>query len=219
MKKYLILITICLYAVYANASLLSGIMRKQTYYPTYTLGFNGGIDVYNCSGTSVSIICGDLTFGNAPSATFVKDLKSGDSLYRCSGPYGKVEYVVSPDNEHLCQVMYMYGEWTATTWYTASRDEQLAFYEANKNCRTEGLKFDYDWEGSSSSGSSSHYSNSSSSCTNCGGTGINKTPNTGGSVTSWIKYYNHKGDKCPYCGRYSEHFHDKCAHCMGSGHE
>lgn len=50
-------------------------------------------------------------------------------------------------------------------------------------------------------------------CSSCGGTGVSKTPNTGGSRTSWVAYYNPKGNKCPHCGGYAEHFHDKCSRC------
>lgn len=54
---------------------------------------------------------------------------------------------------------------------------------------------------------------SSGGCSSCGGTGVNERPNTGGSRTNWVAHYNHRGTKCPYCGGYTEHFHDKCAHC------
>lgn len=50
-------------------------------------------------------------------------------------------------------------------------------------------------------------------CSACGGTGVSKTPNTGGSRSSWVAYYNSAGAKCPYCGRYTSHYHDKCARC------
>lgn len=53
----------------------------------------------------------------------------------------------------------------------------------------------------------------SGTCRSCGGTGVSKTPNTGGSRTSWVAYYNSAGNKCPYCGGYTNHFHDKCSSC------
>lgn len=65
----------------------------------------------------------------------------------------------------------------------------------------------------SSSGNSSHSSSSRSSCYRCHGTGVDPTPNTGGSNTSWVAYYNTSGTKCPYCSYYSSHFHNRCAHC------
>jgi rRNA maturation protein Nop10 len=61
-------------------------------------------------------------------------------------------------------------------------------------------------------GTSSRHS-SDDVCQSCGGTGVSKTPNSGGSRTSWIAYYNSQGNKCPYCGRYTSHFHDKCSSC------
>lgn len=50
-------------------------------------------------------------------------------------------------------------------------------------------------------------------CSSCGGTGVSKVANTGGSRTSWVAYYNSYGTQCPYCGSYSKHFHDRCASC------
>lgn len=61
-------------------------------------------------------------------------------------------------------------------------------------------------------GSSSNNHNNGT-CRSCGGTGVNRTPNTGGSRTSWVAHYNSQGNKCPYCGNYSSHFHDRCASC------
>lgn len=50
-------------------------------------------------------------------------------------------------------------------------------------------------------------------CRSCDGTGVSKTPNSGGSLSSWVAYYNSQGSKCPYCGSYTGHFHDKCSSC------
>lgn len=50
-------------------------------------------------------------------------------------------------------------------------------------------------------------------CSSCGGTGVSPTPKSGGSLQSWIAHFNSQGNKCPYCGRYTKHFHDRCAHC------
>lgn len=50
-------------------------------------------------------------------------------------------------------------------------------------------------------------------CRICGGTGVSKTPNSGGSRSSWVAYYNSAGNKCPYCGGYTSHYHDRCSHC------
>ena len=50
-------------------------------------------------------------------------------------------------------------------------------------------------------------------CSSCGGTGVNKARNSGGSRTNWVAYYNSQGNKCPYCGSYTSHYHDKCARC------
>lgn len=60
--------------------------------------------------------------------------------------------------------------------------------------------------------------NENQECRICGGTGVSKRPNTGGSRTSWVAYYNNQGNKCPYCGGYTSHFHDKCEHCNVSSY-
>ena len=65
----------------------------------------------------------------------------------------------------------------------------------------------------SSSSSSSSRRSSSGVCSSCGGTGVSPTPNSGGSLSSWVAHYNSQGNKCPYCGRYTKHFHDKCSSC------
>lgn len=61
-------------------------------------------------------------------------------------------------------------------------------------------------------GTSSRRSNDGT-CRSCGGTGFSKTPNSGGSRTSWVAYYNSQGSKCPYCGGYTGHYHDRCSRC------
>ena len=59
---------------------------------------------------------------------------------------------------------------------------------------------------------------SSGTCSACGGTGVNKTPNSGGSLHNWVAYYNSSGTKCPYCNRVDQHFHDKCPRCNTPAH-
>ncbi len=68
---------------------------------------------------------------------------------------------------------------------------------------------DYD-SGSRDRGNSN---SSGKGCSKCGGTGVSKTPNSGGSRGSWVAYYNSAGTKCPYCGGYTSHYHDRCANC------
>lgn len=62
-------------------------------------------------------------------------------------------------------------------------------------------------------GGTSSHDRESGVCRSCGGTGVSKTPNSGGSRTSWVAYYNSNGNKCPYCGGYTGHFHDRCSRC------
>lgn len=68
-------------------------------------------------------------------------------------------------------------------------------------------------QAASKRGGTSSQHNSNKVCQSCGGTGVSKTPNSGGSLTSWIAYYNSQGNQCPYCGGYTEHFHNKCSSC------
>ena len=72
---------------------------------------------------------------------------------------------------------------------------------------------------SSSSSSTSTYSASSShstssgSCSRCGGTGVDPTANSGGSLSSWVAYYNTSSTQCRYCNSYTGHYHDRCSSC------
>lgn len=67
------------------------------------------------------------------------------------------------------------------------------------------------YDGSRSNHSSN--SNTGKGCSKCGGTGVSKTPNSGGSRGNWVAYYNTSGAKCPYCSKYTSHYHDRCASC------
>lgn len=56
---------------------------------------------------------------------------------------------------------------------------------------------------------------SRSNCPKCGGTGVDPTPyeNTYNGYSSFLAYTNSAGNKCPYCGRYTSHHHEKCSGC------
>lgn len=84
------------------------------------------------------------------------------------------------------------------------------FIQYFKNIYYIGIQAKLDWD-IDTSASSSH--SNSGTCYSCHGTGINPTPNSGGSRTSWTAYYNSDDSKCPYCGHYYKHFHDKCSSC------
>ena len=60
---------------------------------------------------------------------------------------------------------------------------------------------------------SSQSTSSNSSCSLCNGTKVDPTPHTGDSMQKWIIYYNHEDTKCPYCGKYTAHFHNRCKRC------
>ncbi len=67
--------------------------------------------------------------------------------------------------------------------------------------------------GSSSSSSSPRSSSSKGSCYKCHGTGVDPASNSGGSLSSWVAYYNNSGNECPYCSSYTSHYHDRCSNC------
>lgn len=132
---------------------------------------------------------------------------------------------------------------TARAWYNKGRNrndnlsvsnlnrvKQYGFWKANTSNRTtyiqnlknlsnmaELMSFQIvngmDWGSSSSSSSSSSQHSSSGVCTSCRGTGVSPIPNSGGSLSSWVAHYNSQGNRCPYCGSYTKHFHDKCSSC------
>ena len=109
----------------------------------------------------------------------------------------------------------MWGnDWASTRWLTSSRAVQSAFIAQNQHLNSAGVDFRalYDQSHSSNNSSRSHNHNNTS-CSNCNGTGVDPSPNTGGSAVGWVAYYNRPKSKCPYCNRYSSHFHDKCARC------
>lgn len=82
-----------------------------------------------------------------------------------------------------------------------------------------------DYDGGSSSSSSSSQSPSKSSsrgvCPKCGGRKYESTSYeyAAASAHGWAQpYHNDLGDKCPYCGYASDHYHYPCSECHGFGH-
>lgn len=209
MKKVILLLVFIFSELVASAGLLSGIFK--TYYPTHSIGFNGAISVYNDGGTTAKF-GNPFTFGQAAPAKFIKTLPSGDALYRNVSQYGKIEYVISPDHSRMAQVVFMFGDWTTTTWYVESKEEQLAFYNANKHCQSRGITFDYSWKDSSGDSHSSTPKRKSS-CSSCGGSGVDPTPTQCYGTVSWVTEYNKKGNKCRICSKYTEHYHTRCSSC------
>lgn len=63
-------------------------------------------------------------------------------------------------------------------------------------------------------GRSNGGNNNRSTCSICGDTGVDPSYlEYWGGRANWLGYYNQNGNKCPYCGRYSTHYHSKCSHC------
>lgn len=115
-----------------------------------------------------------------------------------------VALVVSSDYSKVVEVMnstFMGMTLTSYSYYNYVADGKDASYQnAETNRRI-------------NSQSDRRNSRDSGNCSSCGGTGVNPTPNSGGSRTSWVAHYNSAGSKCPYCGKYTKHFHDRCARC------
>lgn len=204
-------------AISANASLLN--FKSRAYYATCSLAANGGICVYN------NLCIETLFLGNSLSSvgqTKVRCIKSSsedkDAIYSATDTYSTAKYVVSPDCKHMAIILYMGKDWVMTTWYTTSKNEQLTFYENNKYYQTEGIKYDFSDSNSTNSNSSSNHKKSGSSCSECGGSGIDPRPVQCYGYTSWLAEYNSEGNKCRICGKYSEHYHTRCSHCSTPNH-
>lgn len=200
----------------ANAGFINFTIRE--YYPRCSISFNGGTRVYNNNSRLTAVfVAGNILSSIGQTETKVKCIKGPskkeNAIYQMTDKYETVKYVISPDCKHMVEIRYMGKNWLMSTWYTTSKNEQLTFYEKNKYYQTEGITFDYSDSYSTNSNSSSSQKKSQSSCISCGGTGVSKTPNTGGSRTSWVAYYNSPNNQCPYCGGYTEHFHDRCSSC------
>lgn len=71
----------------------------------------------------------------------------------------------------------------------------------------------YSSSSTSTTTTSTSRSTSSGSCSRCGGTGVDPTANSGGSLSSWVAYYNTSGTQCRYCNSYTGHYHDRCSSC------
>lgn len=84
-----------------------------------------------------------------------------------------------------------------------------SYMNAYGNINTSRLS---DFDSSSGSRGSSSSRSSKGSCGYCNGTGVDPQPCDAGRST-WKAYYNTSGSKCPHCGRYDSHMHDRCPRC------
>ena len=87
-----------------------------------------------------------------------------------------------------------------------------AIFDQFGNCLSQESIYGDSPSSSQSNGHRNSNRSTSSNCHVCGGTGIDPQPCDTGAG-NWIGYYNPSGTKCPYCGRYSSHRHNKCYHC------
>ena len=65
-----------------------------------------------------------------------------------------------------------------------------------------------------SGSSSTSRSGQRANCSKCGGTGVDPTyQRYWGGRQSWLGHYNSSGSRCPYCGKYDQHYHSRCSDC------
>lgn len=136
----------------------------------------------------------------------------GSTTYLPSGagiaPAGRLDAIlISADLQRLEERI------TSTMGYMS-----LNMINTYTNAGEDGGRYASRWaeaESASRRGSAPRYDDhrDSGSCPSCGGTGVSKVANSGGSRTEWVAYYNSSGQECPYCGSYTQHFHDRCASC------
>ena len=102
-----------------------------------------------------------------------------------------------------------YGFWSPTEANCLRYIQNLNILWTQAGVKSQQIINSVDWN------TSSGYkkSNKSNVCNSCNGTGVNPRPNTGGSLSNWVAYYNQNGIKCPYCYKITSHFHDKCSSC------
>ena len=84
----------------------------------------------------------------------------------------------------------------------------------NESMYVPGINYDaLNMNVDNSSGSKSR-SSSRSTCSSCGGTGVDRAAlSNWGGVSSYLGYYNSSGSRCPYCNRMDQHYHSKCTKC------
>ncbi|MDE7387113.1 MAG: hypothetical protein K2N28_08270 [Muribaculaceae bacterium] len=58
-----------------------------------------------------------------------------------------------------------------------------------------------------------HEAQRRSSCSKCGGTGVDPQPSSSGPNHEWIAEYIEIGEKCPYCNCVGAHWHSRCPNC------
>ena len=192
----------------------------RTYYSLVSAFPNGGVVLSNGDYSEISVSDSEISwqFDNFPTvrAVFKKIDSHGNRVYRSSrNNFGQYSIVTTtPDFKNMIIKVMWGNDWASTRWLTSSRAVQSAFIAQNQHLNSAGVDFRalYDQSHSSNNSSRSHNHNNTS-CSNCNGTGVDPSPNTGGSAVGWVAYYNRPKSKCPYCNRYSSHFHDKCARC------
>lgn len=172
----------------------------------------GAIEVFNSGSRSFSVSDSKVSWSTG-SASFKRIDRQGNRIYETgTNEFGqKSQYIFTPDFKNLAIVVFWDG-WAMTNWLTDNATARNNFYKKNKNIRSNGVDFISLYESTQSSSNSSS-SGRSKNCSTCNNTRVEPTKNSGGSLTSWVAYYNPRGTKCRYCNSSTEHFHDRCSHC------
>ena len=214
MKKLIVLL-------FATLTLGGQSIFGKTYYELMTGSATGSITMPSSGSSSFDVSDSYVSWYTSVGtydAKYKSTNSSGDRIYRTPtndlGMYTVV--AVSPNKKFMSLTVYWNGEWSMTRWLCDSESVKQKFYAENKNIQNSGIKYetilDYD-SSSSSSSSKSSTKKKSSPCSVCGGTRVDPFPSSGGSIHSFVRYYNSPRNDCPYCDQYDSHFHDKCTHC------
>lgn len=171
-------------------------------------------------------VTGAMQFVRGDGTTFIKVYKDGDGPCRIvegSQSYD-IEYSSEQSEEdweiydtpYPAKKIWVNRKYVLIVSYMYGRPFYIARYNPEEGV-VSGTQSDinrYNFNnGNSNRSNSNRNNNSTRTCTTCGGTGVDPRPNTGGGSSTWVKYYNNSGNRCPYCRRYDGHFHDRCASC------
>lgn len=132
--------------------------------------------------------------------------------YSGFGTYQTYHLCTSCGGSGQCKYCYGTGMTVFTTTYNPGTNSTIG-----QDLWT-GRTYTSDNAGRSSSRESKSVGSSTgggntSACVKCHGTGLDPTPSVSMGLTNWIGTYHRGGTKCNICGKWEEHWHDKCPHC------
>lgn len=180
--------------------------------------------------------------------SYQKTEKNGDRVYCAPLPKilgaNAREYIrISSDYKNIgWSSINSDGSWLLTQYWTSDVAERNRVVAENRKYQKlnvpivatdksnyessdwrDGLRYPEYQDGARKSGGGRKRQTQQSRCTLCGGTGVNPNYYDEGKSHSssrheWLIYINERGTKCPYCSRYTRHFHDRCSRCNTPTH-